>query len=301
MANAKKSSKKSVAKKPKSVSVRATKKTVTKKAPVKTTVQETTLKPKVKKSRSPMDVINDFMRGSVLIYAALAVAVVAFVTSAASKITLTVQAPDLLTDSSGKVLAPATEVLFNLTPQYWLSAMFGLSALGSLLLATRFRAKYRAGIDNKTSGLRWIVIGLTAGLSLQFVSLLAGVSDLAVLKMTAGLILATALLGWLSERENSVANSPKWLAYVSSLITGFIAWLAILGSLIGTFIYGKENFAWHVYAISAVVLLGFIGFAVVQYRHIKGRSASFLAVEQNYWRVDFLYKLVLAAIVIAAL
>jgi hypothetical protein len=296
MATAKKPARKAPVKKTKSVSAKATKKTVSKKTVAKAEVTA----PKTK-TRSAFDVIYDFLRGSILVYAAVAAAVVVFVTMPASKIVLTVQAPDLLADTSGKVLAPASEVLFNLQPQHLLAVMFGLSAVGSLLLATRLKRMYKAGVDNKTSGLRWLIIGITGGISLQFVSLLSGITDAATLKMTAGLVLATVLLSWLAERENAVAGKTKWLAYVSSLVVGVMAWLAVIGSLLGTLIYGSQNFAWYVYAISGVVLLGFIGFAITQYRQIKGLTGDYMSAEQNYWRIDFLYKLAAAAILIAAL
>lgn len=296
MATAKKSARKSPVKKSKTASARTTKKSVSKKA----TVKKSAVTAKTK-ARSPFDTVQDFLRGSILVYFALAAAVVAFASSAASKITLTVSAPDLLADPGGEVLSSASEFLANLQPQHLLATMLGISAAGSLLLVTQLNRKYRAGVDNKTSGFRWLYIGITAALSLEFVSLLVGVTDLMVMKMTAGLVLATALFSWLSERENATAGGPKWLAYSASLITGIFAWLAILGALIGTSVYSAVNFEWHVYAISAVVLLGFIGFAVNQYRSIKGRIADYMIVEQNYWRADFLYKLAVAAIVIAAL
>ena len=92
-----------------------------------------------------------------------------------------------------------------------------------------------------------------------------------------------------------------WLAFVVSLFTGAIAWSAILGATLGSYIYSVENFAWYIYAVPAVVLLGFIGFAYNQYRYISGKTKDFIAYEKKFVWLDLTSKVLVFVLLVLAL
>lgn len=202
----------------------------------------------------------------------------------------------------GNVLGPAYKTLATLEIRYLLAAIFVISAIFSLLLASRLRKTYEAGVNNSTSGLRWFLSGITLALTLELTSWIGGVRDLITLKLVAGLVLATAILAWMNERENK-GSKKHYTAFGLSLFTGVMAWLPLAASLVGTALYGITNFSWYVYTLSALVLLGFISIAMDQYRHARdGISAKgYLQLEGKYLSTDFLIKFALFIVLIFAL
>ncbi len=210
---------------------------------------------------------------------------------------------DVMADQSAVVLAPAVQVFTEVELRYVLSGIFAVGAIGSLLLATALRSRYEAKVAAGNSCWRWAFTGLSSALLLVFTSLLAGVTDIATLKLVGGLILATVFLSWTAERQNLDTKAPQWLAYIAALITGAWAWIPLGVSLIGTSVYGLERFGWHVYALAGAGLIGCIAIAVNQYLHISGRKQwdNYLFVERNYLVIDLLIKIAAAGIILAAL
>lgn len=268
----------------------------------KVTTKTTITTAKAKGPLTPMERIRSLHVSSAFVNFVFAGLVIGFVSTAAVAVTLGLQTRDQFTNSDSVVLGPASEVLYSLDPKYVLATALILSGIFSLLLASKLRARYEATILNRTSGMRWLALGITAGLLLEFVNLLAGVNDMAVLKLSAFMIFLTTMLSFMAERENAGALRPKWLAFNLSLVTGALAWLPLFGSLIGTSLYGMERFGWHVYAIVAVVLLGFTSLALNQYAHIKsGLQRDYSAVEEKYLRIDLFTKFAVVVIVLLAL
>lgn len=302
--------KKSPAKKPARTSVKAaaaTKK-VTKNASAKakTTAKKATpapVKSTVSKTRvlTPLERLRSVHILSALSYALFAVLTAYFVGNAGAQVYLSMQARNGFSSESAVDLAPASEVLFTLEYRYILIAILLTSALGSLLLATKLRRRYETTVGYGVSGLRWILLGITSALTIEFVSLLAGVRDIMTLKTSAALIFATTLLSWLAERENAGAGNRKWLAFGVSLFTGAAAWLPVFGSLVGTSLLAEERFGWHVYALVAATLAGFTGFALNQYLHLKKSNLEYTYIEQRYVRIDQALKFVIVLIVFSAL
>lgn len=316
MATAKKASakrstakKSSVKKSTKTRAASAAKKSSTKKVAKVNNTTEATSRPKVKVTTStlsrapitPMERIRSTHLTTVMTSIFFAILTVFFVGSAGSQLLLNAQARDTFANADSVVLGSASEALFNLEYKYLLIAMLAVSAVGALLLATKLRARYETTVGAGISGFRWIIMGLTAGLTLQLVSFIGGVQDVMTLKVIAGLIVATVVLGWLSDRENATSKNPKWLAFVASLYTGALAWFPLLGSLMGTTVYGGERFGWHVYALAAVVLAGFTGYALTQYSSIKNKNKyEYTVFEQRYLRIDQITKLLVVVIIFSA-
>jgi MFS family permease len=299
MATAKKSTTKKATGKKKTASVRATTKKTTAKKPAakqaassKKTLKQMVTVEKLKK-------FNFFTAAISAIFAALSALLLS---SKSAELYLPYSTKDELASLESTVLGPAYEVIATIELRYILAFIFGLSALFSLLMATSLRAKYEEGLKNKTSVVRWILFGIISALSLEFVSLLAGVSDIVTLKLIAGLVLVAALLGWVSENQNKVGGK-NFAPFYLSLFAVALAWLPLVVGLVGTTLYGMQSFEWHVYALAAVLLVGFISLAMTQYRHIKNgaNNDQFLQVEGKYVSTDFLIKVAFFIVVFIAL
>jgi heliorhodopsin len=202
----------------------------------------------------------------------------------------------------GSTLGPAYRTLASVEIRYLLAVIFVISAIFSLLLATRLRKTYEAGVKNSTSGVRWIFTGITLGLVLELASLLGGVGDVLTLKLAGGLVFTTAILAWLSERQNK-GSKKHYASFTLSVFTGVIAWFPLAGSLLFTAIYGISNFSWYVYTLAGLVLIGFLSIALNQYRQARdGVSAKgYLQQEGKYVSTEFMIKLVVFLVVIIAL
>lgn len=210
---------------------------------------------------------------------------------------------DSLASADKVVLAPAARVVWEVELRYLLAGIFVIAAIGSLLLATILRKRYENTVANQTSGFRWLFVGISSALLLEFASILGGVQDLATLKLIAALVLVTSLLSWLAERENKGAANPKWLAYSFALVAGALAWVPLATSMVATPLYGMERFSWYVYAFAGVLLLGFIGFALTLSRQIRVGKASggYLSAESSYLSIDLAMKVAAIAVIFAAL
>lgn len=249
------------------------------------------------------DHIQKINIASGVVSAVLAVVSVVLLVSAGISFVISYMTRDALATGQDVVLAPAIKTLFTIDANYVLAGIFAIVAIFSLLLATKLRPSYEQSLKNNVSALRWILIGVSAALLLEFTSLLAGINDVMVLKLVVGMILVTTVLGWLSDRENSDKKSgTKWLAYVVSLFTGALAWTPLLGSLFGTWFWGLERFGWHVYALSATLFIGFTLYALMQYFKLSGRKGwkEYAFIERNFLVVDLAVKIAVGAIAIVA-
>ncbi len=255
-----------------------------------------------RKQLTPLERIKALNSFSAIVYLVLAVVVVVVMASVSAKIGLSIKAPDMLANSGVDPLVPASETLFDVQLRYFLAAILVVAAVGSALLSTRLRKVYEDGVNKSASAVRWVILGLSAGLMLEFVSLIAGINDVMTLKLIGGLIVITALLGWISDKDNS-SKGGKWLAFVCALIAGTLAWLPLLGSLVGTGVYGDARFGWHVYALSGVVLLSSMLIARTQYLGIRqtATATTYVSREEKYLKIDLVTKIAVVLIVLTAL
>lgn len=289
MATAKKTSTKKKTTTKRSVSAKTTKKSVSKK-PVVSKKKASKL-PKANPPMVTLEKLFKFNIFSAVTNIGFAVLSVIFLSSASVTLLWAHATKDDLA-ATENALAPAFTNIVTVEVRYLLALLFGISAIFSILLATKLRAKYEKGIDKKVSALRWIFVGITSALTLEIVSVLGGVVDSGTLKLVGGLIFITSILGWLSEVQNK-SGKKDFAPFYLSLFTGALAWVPLVMSLVGTSLYGIENFSWYVYALAVLVLAGFISFALNQYRYIKGAANSneYLEVEGRYVSSDFLIKL----------
>lgn len=294
MATAKKTSRKSTSKK-KTVSAKATAKKVTAKksaAVVKSQPKQMVTLKKLKK-------FNLFASATNAIFAILS----AVLLSARSvEFYLPYSAKDELASLDSTVLGPAYEAIVTVELRYLIAFIFGLSAVFSLLLATAARTKYEEGVAQKVSGLKWIFLGVISALSLEFASIIGGVTDVVTLKLIALMVFAAAMLGWVSEIQSK--NSGKNLAtFYIGLVIGAFAWLPLVVGLIATSLNGAQIFEWYVYALAAVLLAGFVGMTKTHYKHLKNGATAdeYLQIEGKYLSMDYLLKVAVFVVVFVAL
>lgn len=293
---------KKAAKKPAVKTVKAPKKAATK--AVKPSVEVTaTSKKQDPKELTPLERLRSMHVTSAIVYLLFAGLVIGFVKTASVAVSLPLQTRDQFASKDSTVLTNANEVLYNIEPKYLLVLSLGFAIISSLLLATKLRVRYESTLANRTSGFRWIVTGLSSAALLSYVYLIAGLNNLWVLKFGGALIMVTALLGWIAERDNAGAVTPRWLAYIGSLFTGTLPWLAVAGTFIGTSLYGNEHFDWSTYAIAGVTLLGFSGFALNQYRHLKASALNkeYVYIEASYFQIDLFTKFAVVLLSLIAL
>ena len=241
-----------------------------------------------------------FQSSSALIYVLLGALTVLVLKPFYGTVSVYFQTRDFLANDPNQQLLGIKD-LYTLDLRWVLLGILLVSAVFLSVATTKKKDMYEKSLKSKESIVRWIYIGISSVTTMTFVSLAVGLNDSAVLKMSAGLILATVVLGMIADKNNANSKNPQWLAYVASLITGVLAWTAICGATIGTYIFGTENFAWYMYVLPAVVLLGFIGFAVNQYRYITGANKDFIKYERNFFTVDLLSKVLVFVVLVVAL
>lgn len=276
--------------KSKTVKPAATKKVATVKAAAKTTRSTRTVSVKT---------LRTILLIKTLLFAGLAVAAVLLMNTASYALTIGYQAKDeLISLTQGKTaFVHASQGVLDVEVRWALVTILGLSALFSLLAATRMRAKYEASVLSGISPMRWIGFGVTTALMVELIALLAGISDLATLKVIVGLVLTTCALAWIGEKRNKQAGRPVLSEFLISLFTGLLPWLLIGSYALSTWVYGLVRYPWFVYALIASTFIGFTLLTTNQYKKISGWTNNVI-VERNYLLIGTLTKVAFAVILI---
>ncbi len=241
-----------------------------------------------------------FQSSSALIYVLLGVLTVLVLKPFYGTVSVYYQTRDFLANDPNQQLLGIKD-LYTLDLRWVLLGLFLVSAAFLVIATTKKKDMYEKALRSKESVARWMYIGISSVITISFVSLFVGLNDSAAIKMSAALIIATVVFGIISDKNNANSKNPQWLAFIASLITGALAWASICGATIGTYIFGTENFAWYMYALPAVVLLGFIGFALNQYRYISGKNKDFIKYERNFFTVDLVSKILVFVVLVVAL
>jgi hypothetical protein len=235
------------------------------------------------------------------VMAALAVAAGFLMTNASYAVNVGYQAKDeLISLTTGKTaFVHASQTVLDVQVRWLLIIILGLSAVFSLMAATRGRKMYQAGVEDEVLPVRWICLGIISALMVEVIALLSGVSDIFTLKLVAGLVLVTTALGWVSEKRNKQAGRPVWSEFNVSLFTGVLPWLLIGSYAVSTWVYGLVRYPWFVYALIASTIIGFSLIAANQYKRIGGWK-NYLVVERNYIVFALITQAAFAAILILA-
>lgn len=234
-----------------------------------------------------------------LIAAALAVAAGLLMDSSSYALNIGYQAKDeLLSLTAGQTaFVQGSQPLMDVQVRWLVVAILGLSALFSLLAATRLRTRYEANLANSVSPLRWLGMGVTSALIVETVALVSGVSDIFTLKLLAGLMLVTCALGWVTEKRFKQAGRPIWSDFNISIVTGALPWILIGSYAVSTWVYGLIRYPWFVYAVMGAALIGFTLYCANQYKHLAGWR-NYLVIERNYVLLALVTQAAFAAILI---
>lgn len=198
-------------------------------------------------------------------------------------------------------LVPAVSHVYDVELRWLVVATLVLGAILPVLVLTAYKNRYAAAIRDRVNLMRWIDVAVVSALMVEVIALLSGVNDILTLKLLAGLMIVTCLLGWVSEKRNKQAGRPVWSEFAISVVTGTLPWLLIAGYAVSTWVNGRVHNEWYVYALYAAVAAGFIGYTYELYRAISRRDADATTVERNYLILGILIKTAFGAILIAGL
>lgn len=290
----------------------ATKKSSSTKAKTKTTKKTTAAKASVKTSqvKASTKVVNVLKLRSLHMMSAgvfilLAIVAGLFMGNDSHQLTIGYLSKDILA-ADPNTLAPAVRSLMDVEVRWLLVVIMLLSAVVPLLYLTSWEQKYvQAVTKTRTVSWRWFDFAVTAALMVEVVALLSGITDIAVLKLIAGLIALSLGLGWIAERQNNATDQPAWAAYMASLVAGVLPWLPIAVAAVATVIYGSAWSPWYVYALYAVTIAGSLGIASIQYKDYQRSKPAwqqnYLIVERNYLVVNLLTKAAFGIVLIVGL
>jgi hypothetical protein len=134
----------------------------------------------------------------------------------------------------------------------------------------------------------------------EIVALLSGITDIVVLKLLAGTMLLSALLGWLADRQNITADRVERSAFYLSGFASILPFAVIAVTAVATVLYGMIRSPWYVYALYAVLLLGFTDVMINQSFRYKrrGQWANAGFVERNYVLVGLVTKALFVGVLI---
>ena len=299
---------KSVTKKPTTKSASSAKKTTSKKITItKTSTKKTAFSKKSSVAKrtpvTPFEKIRGLHFSNVFSGVVLAVLTLVFVNPQIKELLLGYQARDSFVNSDVVNLGSASEVLFSIDIRYILVVFLGLTALVSLLLATKLLTRYENTVKAGISGMRWLLYGIVSAIVVDFVSLMAGVSDLMTLKAVGGLVILGALFAWMFERENAgkEKKTTHKLAFYSAILAYVLAVIPMLVSLIATSVIGAQRFSWYVYALVAVIIFGSVATLLTMKSSINNKDKyEYVTFEQRYIRIDQIVKFVIVLCIFAA-
>jgi len=194
----------------------------------------------------------------------------------------------LASQTGGTVLAPASQVIFDVRYSYLLAVLLFVAALTHLLVATAYRKQYETDVQNGANRARWIEASIGSGLILTIVASLVGVYDLASLIMIWAFMLALNLLALVIERYN--VRQP--LTYAVGLIAGTTPWLVTGIYLWHAHLYGAGQIPAFVYYVYGSMLAVFVGFGLIilmQYQR-RDRWTDYAYGERAFIVVGFIAK-----------
>lgn len=271
------------------------KQSVAKSAKVAKPAQKTTKLVKKATEASPLRKLHQL---SAFLHVVGAVAAAVLMGSATLQFFTGLTTKDELASSTSTIFVPAIHHLYDLEIRWIVVTLLVLGAIMPLMRVFR-QNRYQAVLKAKSNPLRWADKAILSGAMLMVVAALSGVEDVMTLKVIGGLIVVTAALGWLAERQNANPKaSPDRAAYTISLLSGALPWLIILAYAFGTPLWGMVRYPWYVYALYVSVLISGIAYALNGSAYIRRLRSSYEVVERNYLIIDIFARVSFAIILI---
>lgn len=287
-----------------SVRTKTTKKIIKKSKSAKTTKVSVAAKAAIsKQSKNQVNVSEQLRTLNILgAFLSLSLAGVAgfFMGNVSYQLYLGLLSKNELASKVTTVFSPAIEHVYDLEMRWAVVVIMVLASILPILILSKLRNKYQTNLKNNVNLIRWIDMAIVGALMTEAVALLSGVQDLFVLKLIAGFVVLSALLGWLAEKQTAQTKKPQWSVYFVSLVAGLMPWVLIFAYAASTWIFGLVRSPWYVYALYAVGLLGFVAYALNQKLLFKKRF-NFETAELNYLRINLYSRVAFAIILIIGL
>lgn len=195
------------------------------------------------------------------------------------------------------VVVAATRSLFDVNLAWLVAAIFIISAIVHVLIATKYRKRFEADLAKETNKARWIEQGLVYGTTMLVVALLVGIFDISALIMVFSLTAIMHMCGLVMEHvKDKRGMVSKTLLYIS-VKAGLVPWAVLAIYLIGSSKYsdGASTPAYVYYVVASMfVLVG--GFAVNMYlqKEKRGKWADYMYGEKVYMVLGFVSSAALA-------
>lgn len=271
-------------------------KTATKKVAAKTTRTKATSKtaktakvtkaaPRKLHAKIPAATLDIWNKTLVVMYLVQGLALLLLANAKNLTVTTQYQTPDPLASQGGELVrVNASRALFDVNLVYILVAILGVMFLARLAAATFYRSNYEVELSEKTSRVRWLELGVSGGMMVVVVAMLAGVSDLGSLLMLFALTEIAAFSALLLEQKvTSIIN------YNIGLKGLLLPWLVVAGYLAASSVYGHANTPAFVYWIFGTVAAGFGALLINTYLSAKqaDKWADYVYVEKVYVVLSF--------------
>lgn len=264
-----------------------------KKPTTKTKTKTAKVNSPAQKAKRELWSLGNLLSISIVLYVALAIAVIALLRDTAFPVTITHLTNNALVGTDGTAFITANRPLFDVDLRWMLLALLAVSAVTPLLYLTKLKSYYAQRVEKRrVLEARWIDLGINSAIMVGVIAMFSGITDLMYLKLLGGFMVITCILGWLAERQNERATSPVWTAFNISLLAGVMPWLAIGVTKSATLFYGGIRSPWYVYVACFAALIGFGLLARNQYRQHRrqGKFADYPVVERNYQTITLVTK-----------
>ena len=198
----------------------------------------------------------------------------------------------LAAQAGNNVLAPASQVIFDVRYSYLIAVLMLAAAVAHLLVSTLYRNRYEDDIQTGASRSRWLEACVGVPVILTLLASLVGVYDLTSLMMIWALTLVMHGIAWAVEKNK--LRQP--LVYLTGLLAGATPWAVIGIYLWHANTYGAGQIPAFVYwavGSTAVFFLVFGWILFKQYKQ-KGRWADYLYGERAFIVLAFAAKTALA-------
>ncbi len=199
--------------------------------------------------------------------------------SGISAITTTFPAKDALASAKGEqVVVTSSRHLVDVHLSWLIAAMFIVSAIAHLSIATWLRRRYERELKVNTNRLRWITFSITASLTMLVIAYLAGVSDVSTLFAIVVFTVIAHMVGLSLEHYNQYGAKTR-LGYAIGIGAAIAPAVIIAIYALGTHQYGNASTPMFVYWIYLSAVVMFAAFA---------RNLKLSAKGQGRWK-DYIY------------